>query len=236
MRAVSKIYPQKGETVETLQQANLLATLSGRYLATRTLKEKSLEHFQDIPSAYDEAVEFFKNKLALSKSEFDALEKEAQRQAFTAAGLEKESVLDGVKGSIENALASGNTIEEWKDDIDMLFDSLGLTKLNNYYLDNIFRTNIQEALNAGKDSVFEQASDEEFPLMQWITVEDDRVRPEHAALNGFTAPVNDPIWQKLRAPLSYNCRCTRSLVHRDENLKPSDWRPSLSGRGFEFVS
>lgn len=236
MRKFSKIYPDKGITTETLQQAILLSNLMGWYLAAKSLKIKSLEYFQDIPTAYEEAVEFFINKLLITKDEFKKLEKEARRSAFTAAALEKETVLESVKKSLDNALKSGQTIEDWKGEIDMLFDSLGLTKLNNYYLDNIFRTNMQEALNTGKDIIFGQASEEEFPLMQWITVEDERVRPEHAILNGFTAPVKDPIWKILKAPLSWNCRCTRSLVHRDEGLKPSEWRPSLRGRGFEFVS
>ncbi|WP_293871651.1 phage minor head protein [Flavobacterium sp.] len=44
--------------------------------------------------------------------------------------------------------------------------------------------------------------------LEFTTVGDDRVRPEHAIFDKFTAPKSDPIWKKLYTPLSWNCRCT----------------------------
>lgn len=46
-----------------------------------------------------------------------------------------------------------------------------------------------------------------FPLLQYQTVEDGRVRPEHAALNGIIKPVNDPFWDKYMPQNGWNCRC-----------------------------
>lgn len=40
------------------------------------------------------------------------------------------------------------------------------------------------------------------------TVGDDRVRPEHAELDGFTAPPSDPVWDIIFPPNDWNCRCT----------------------------
>lgn len=40
------------------------------------------------------------------------------------------------------------------------------------------------------------------------TVGDDRVRPQHAILDGFTAHITDPVWNKLWPPLDWECRCT----------------------------
>lgn len=74
--------------------------------------------------------------------------------------------------------------------------------------------------------------------MQFLTVGDERVRKAHAALDGFTAPRNDPIRRRLRPPLSHGCRCTRTLVHKDEGLKL--WSEGrylvLQGQGFEFTN
>lgn len=39
------------------------------------------------------------------------------------------------------------------------------------------------------------------------TAGDDKVRPWHAVLDGFTAPKSDPVWQKLWPPFDWNCRC-----------------------------
>lgn len=46
-----------------------------------------------------------------------------------------------------------------------------------------------------------------FPLLQFQTVSDARVRPEHAALDGVIKPVNDPFWNTYSPPLGWNCRC-----------------------------
>jgi len=132
-------------------------------------------------------------------------------------------------------LAGGLNIDEWKETIDQVFDQFGITDLNPSYLDLVFRNATQEALNEGRFQIYEEADEDEFPLREFHTVEDNRVRPEHAKLNGFRAPKNDPVWQTLRPPLDHGCRCSVSLVHKSEELKPSKLKPQLSGEGFAFV-
>lgn len=43
--------------------------------------------------------------------------------------------------------------------------------------------------------------------LRYRTQKDDRVRPEHAALDGVTLPPSDPFWQKFFPPNGWNCRC-----------------------------
>ena len=44
--------------------------------------------------------------------------------------------------------------------------------------------------------------------LEFSTVGDNRVRPEHKIFDKFTAPKSDPIWKRLYTPLSWGCRCT----------------------------
>lgn len=44
--------------------------------------------------------------------------------------------------------------------------------------------------------------------LEYTTVGDGRVRPEHKALDKFTALKTDPIWRRIYPPLAWNCRCT----------------------------
>ncbi len=44
-------------------------------------------------------------------------------------------------------------------------------------------------------------------LLQVSTAGDDRVRPTHAANDGFTAPKSDPIWLRFWIPFDHGCRC-----------------------------
>jgi len=44
--------------------------------------------------------------------------------------------------------------------------------------------------------------------LEFTTVGDSRVRPEHKLFDKFTAPKSDPIWRRLYTPLDWGCRCT----------------------------
>jgi SPP1 gp7 family putative phage head morphogenesis protein len=46
------------------------------------------------------------------------------------------------------------------------------------------------------------------PYWQYRTAGDGRVRPAHAALDGFTALQSDFVWGRIYPPCGYNCRCT----------------------------
>lgn len=51
-------------------------------------------------------------------------------------------------------------------------------------------------------------------LLQYRTAHDDRVRPEHAELEGVTLPIDDPFWASYYPPNGWNCRCTVVQVRR----------------------
>lgn len=58
------------------------------------------------------------------------------------------------------------------------------------------------------------AADGDRYLLQYRTANDDRVRPEHADLEGVTLPIDDPFWASYYPPNGWNCRCTVVQVRR----------------------
>lgn len=52
--------------------------------------------------------------------------------------------------------------------------------------------------------------------LQYRTAGDDKVRPEHAALNGVTLPMSDPFWETYYPPNGWNCRCTVVQVRKSK--------------------
>lgn len=72
-----------------------------------------------------------------------------------------------------------------------------------------------------------------YPNLQYRTVGDTEVRPEHAALNGLIAPINDPVWNTIYPPNGWGCRCNVTQTDKDE------YRPDKSDgfepdKGFDF--
>ena len=47
-------------------------------------------------------------------------------------------------------------------------------------------------------------------ILEILTAGDNRVRPEHAILDHFTAPKSDDVWRRLCPPFDWRCRCKLS--------------------------
>lgn len=72
-----------------------------------------------------------------------------------------------------------------------------------------------------------------YPNLQWRTAGDNDVRPEHAALEGLTLPIDDPFWNSHTPPLGWGCRC--ELVQTDKEIKkPEYYKETPVPKGFEF--
>lgn len=64
--------------------------------------------------------------------------------------------------------------------------------------------------------------------LQYRTAGDDKVRPEHAALNGVTLPPSDPFWEEYYPSNRWNCRCTVVQVRKSKYpVTPHDEAMSL---------
>ena len=64
-----------------------------------------------------------------------------------------------------------------------------------------------QSQNARKWLNYESEADI-FPVLEYVTVGDDRVRPSHADLDGLKASVNDPVWNRIMPQNGWGCRCT----------------------------
>ncbi len=57
-------------------------------------------------------------------------------------------------------------------------------------------------------------------LLEYRTMEDDRVREEHRQLDRIIRPVNDPFWKTYYPPNGWNCRCT--IIRLNDGAKTPD--------------
>ena len=101
------------------------------------------------------------------------------------------------------------------------FVASGITPSNAYTLENVFRTQVQIAYSAGRWQFNEQPEIQEILVSyMYVTVGDDRVRPEHEALDGVVLPKNDPRWNEIYPPNGYSCRCQAIEVFDDREPVP----------------
>jgi SPP1 gp7 family putative phage head morphogenesis protein len=169
------------------------------------------------PMKPKEALEYFRELIPIVAEEYYELEEELRHKFFTVSRAESERIVERVHRSLLRAIEEGKTIADFLEEMDEVFGAAGITPANPYHLETVFRTNIQTAYYAGYwEALGDPGMKQEFSWAQYITAGDERVRPAHAAMDGYTAPVNDPIWQKWTPPCGFNCRCDLVFIHKSE--------------------
>ena len=181
------------------------------------MKNKTLK-----PLPFEEAIAFFEDKISMSMAEFLALSDAAKAQAFTVSRVTSMDIIMDVYNAVEKAISEGETLIMFKDRIAGIMSERGWEGLTPWHLENIFRTNIQTAYQAGRyGQMLEQK--ERFPYWEYDAVNDSRTRPSHGALDGKIYPANHNFWNTWYPPNGFNCRCSVNAIHKnvfeDENLK-----------------
>jgi len=155
---------------------------------------------------FDEALVKLLNKKIISPESFKKLKNQFSNISWSIQRIERFDALIVLRNSLLNAIDSGLSLSDWKDEIDSIFENYGITPLSPHHIETVFRTNLSSVYSqASFDAMTEDPNTE---ALQYIAVMDDRVRDEHAALNEFIARVDDPIWNTIKVPNGYNCRCS----------------------------
>ena len=117
--------------------------------------------------------------------------------------------------------SGAKTFQQVKDIGDFVFTSEGTKRpwkefrefaiaINNNYNIQWLKTEQNAAFSVAQSAEQWHAIQEEkeiFPLLQYQTVGDSRVRPEHAAWDGIIRPVDDDFWKTRMPPNDFGCRC-----------------------------
>lgn len=205
----------------------------------------------DVVAAFDlepeEAVAFLQKKgYAITEGWKDLLA-EAHLRAFTVAGVMKLDALVLIKELLGKALDEGETFEDFKKQAEARVTEAGFRgveggSLPPTRLENIYRTNLSSAYNAGRFRE-QQAVAKRNPgsrFLRYNAIIDDRSRDEHAALNNLVLPADDPVWKKIYPPNGFRCRCSVSLLTRKQvekyGLTVSRDAPTVDvGEGFDVA-
>lgn len=166
----------------------------------------------DLP--FEEAIAWGEDRVSvLPQYYYGVLQSQARAQAFTVSGLTALNQIQDVLDSLNHALETGITLRDWQK-----MQSAETVALGKWRMETIFRTHVQTCYSIGRtQQQRENAANR--PFLMYDAINDSRTRPNHAALDGFIAPISDPIWQKITPPNGYNCRCTTIAMTEAHAIK-----------------
>lgn len=128
----------------------------------------------------------------------------------------------------EIGLSLVNDKGEIKSYSDFQADVLKLNaKYNTNYLYAEYKHAIGTCQMAAKWQKIEEDGDRY--LLQYRTAQDERVREEHALMDGITLPPSDPFWDKYYPPNGWGCRCTAVQVRRGKYTESDPAKAMMIG-------
>jgi len=140
-------------------------------------------------------------------------------EAFEVAHIQTAALLQVIKESVAVAIEEGISYGAWKDDLYLK----GFEPDNPYHLRTNFNTGISNAQLASRWQEIQDTKDF-YPYLKYVVVNDDRLREEHAALNGLVALADDPVWDEIYPPNGWNCRCdVEQLTSEDAYKDPGSY-------------
>lgn len=178
------------------------------------------------------AIEWLKTKQVTAENYRNLTASEIAK-VYTIARITDLDMLQDIKSSMVTTAEQGKPFAVWKTELLQHMANKGWLHPNGHNgkdiidpktgeifgtprrLDNIYRTNMQAAYNAGQYQTY-MADVDNRPYWQYDAVGDHRTRPAHAAMDGLVYRYDDPFWTTFYPPNGYRCRCSViALSERD---------------------
>lgn len=180
---------------------------------------------------FDEAIAAARARgVKLPDAYYAQLQLDLRIVSTTVSGLSALDQIEAVIESVINAISKGQTFGDWQ-----RMAGHRDWNLPRGRLETVFRTNVQTAYSAGHWAQFQENAATR-PYLMWSAINDSRVRPTHLAMDGYIAPLNDPIWKIWRCPADYSCRCKQISLSYKQAVKrglgrqsPPTVRPGFAG-------
>lgn len=157
------------------------------------------------------AADWLQSRSIFTPDDFRELAEEAQRAAFAVARSASLDAVGKVRQAVRRNFQEGGTLKEFHEEV---ADSLHESMLAPHRVEALYRTHTGQAQAAGKRAVLDHPLvADEFPYLLFSATHDERTRPDHLKMehwgqNGTAVyRLDDPVWQTLWPPMSWNCRC-----------------------------
>jgi len=211
------------ELAQAIAKAMGIADLFGRRrLALEVDKATKGRAFAVPKVPFEEAIEDIIKRHPEVAPGWEATQEAYLKGGFAIARSSSDKITAHVQGTIAKSMREGlSPSEATRRILDKIRegDPEEFT-FSRSYAETVYRTNMASAYTRGR---IEQAKDPVFRRQigawRYVTAGDVDVRDNHQAAHKFVAATEDPVWDDLRPPLGYNCRCALELVGRREALR-----------------
>lgn len=195
----------------------------------------------------DNTIANLKAKKIIPPDIFKSSNASVKATAFSVQRIERMGALIDIKNSLIESYKTGLDFNEWKDNLDTIFEKRGITPITPHHIENVFRTNIHSIYNFAR----RQAGDAN-PFVEgyeYVIVLDSRTTEEICLpLGGLQYRKDDPIWGTIWPPNHYMCRSTtlpitlgyaeRNNIEYDnpvntDSVHPDFKSPPATAKGYE---
>ena len=183
--------------------------------------------------ASDEAQEFITTHAGILDGGFqkvemsDKMRERLTRSNYIFSGIKTFHELNEAFPSMLDENGNKKPFERFLNDVRKINDTYNANYLHAEY--NFVQAS---ATMAAKWEQFSEDGDRYY--LQYRTAKDDKVRPEHAALDGVTLPMSDSFWETYYPPNGWNCRCTVVQVRKQKY--PATEHGEAMSRGEEAMN
>ncbi len=139
----------------------------------------------------------------------DLMRRRLERSNYIFSGMKTFHELNEAFPSLLDENGNRKPFEQFLNDVRKIDETYNSNYLRAEY--NFIQASAQMA---GKWERFMEDGDRY--NLQYRTVCDDKVRPEHAALHGVTLPISDSFWEEFYPPNGWGCRCTVVQVRKSK--------------------
>jgi hypothetical protein len=160
----------------------------------------------------------FEQREPVTRPVYDAMTDAARRRAVTVAGAANKEIVRTVQRELVQQVAQGADLRDFEKRVVPRLEAAGWTPQNSSHVENVLRTNVSGAYNAGRARQMTQPAVLRLrPYWQIVTVNDGppRQRPTHQAAHLVVLRADDPFWLTAYPPFGFLCRCrVRTLGRR----------------------
>lgn len=166
---------------------------------------------------FQEAIDFFRQKVNLPTERFDDVLRQGQARGFTVAGVTRLDMLADFRAAMERAIVEGTGFNEFRQEFDAIVNRTGWQfrapgeteeERRDWRARIIYTTNMSTAYMAGR---YAQMMDPDVlryrPYWEYQHSGAEHPRLQHLRWNGLVLAATNPAWRYMFPPNGWGCGC-----------------------------